>query len=159
MKNLQNSLSNQYKKCSRCGVEKLLSEFHKKAGYKFGVRSECKICIKKWQAEHYADEQIRSKRIKRQREPGYRLSQRKSHLYNKYGITIEDYNKLLTSQNNCCATCQSPNPGGRSAVYFHVDHCHVTGKIRGLLCQACNNVLGLVKDNINTLKAMIKYVN
>ncbi len=158
MKNLPNSSLEVFKKCSRCNLDKSISSFHKKKGYKFGVRSECKECIKSWQQEHYSNEEIKSRKLERQRKPEYRLKQRKSHLQNKYGISIEDYNKLLISQNNCCATCKSPTPGGRSTVYFHVDHCHITGNVRGLLCQACNNVLGLVKDNTDTLKAMIKHV-
>ena len=78
-------------------------------------------------------------------------------LNNKYDMTEDDYAELLTKQNNCCAICKG-QPTGRYKV-FHVDHCHTTNKVRGLLCQKCNHALGLFNDNVSLLEKAIEYLN
>lgn len=74
----------------------------------------------------------------------------------KYGITLEEYNKLLTSQNNACAICKSS--GDECGRALAIDHDHLTGKIRGLLCSKCNISLGNINDNIEILETMIQYL-
>jgi hypothetical protein len=64
----------------------------------------------------------------------------------RYGITREDYNLLLGSQKNCCAICKTETVG-RNHTYFHVDHDHNTGRVRGLLCDKCNRGLGYFEDD------------
>ena len=76
-------------------------------------------------------------------------------LKNKYGITLDEYEDLLTVQNNKCAICGTPEPTGYN---WHVDHCHKTGSVRGILCSKCNQALGLVNENIEILKSMEKYI-
>lgn len=77
-----------------------------------------------------------------------------------YGITRQDYNTLLSQQDNKCKLCGGEGfamaPGGK--VKLVVDHCHATGVIRGLLCHNCNRGLGLFKDNLETLKTAISYL-
>lgn len=80
-----------------------------------------------------------------------------SYLQKTYGITLEDYNLMLTMQNNSCKICLTTEPGGRGSV-FHVDHCHGSGSIRGLLCMACNIMLGKAQDNPETLRRSINYL-
>jgi len=70
----------------------------------------------------------------------------------RYGMTEADYNKMLTSQKGRCFIC------GRVEDIFHIDHCHKTGKVRGLLCGSCNRALGLFKDNPDNLKKAIEYL-
>lgn len=79
------------------------------------------------------------------------------HLQYHYGMTVEEYSVLAAMQGNKCATC------GKSAEETHrkrlfVDHCHATGKIRGLLCQQCNTALGMVGDDIDRLSSLISYL-
>ena len=62
----------------------------------------------------------------------------------------------MSKQNNCCAICgKSQNNENRR---FAIDHCHKTGKIRGLLCYTCNNGLGSFKDNVIFLLNAINYL-
>jgi len=63
-------------------------------------------------------------------------------LTHKFGITTKDYDKILFEQNNCCAICLSTSMGDKRSKNFHVDHCHATGKVRGLLCNDCNLAVG-----------------
>ena len=64
------------------------------------------------------------------------LRARKSQLKLQYGMTLEDYDDLLKAQNFKCAICFTDKPTGKWKV-FTVDHCHKTGKVRGLLCNEC----------------------
>jgi len=65
---------------------------------------------------------------------------------------------MVESQGNRCAICGTDRPGGRG-VYWHIDHCHETGRVRGLLCYGCNTLLGAAKDNPETLRSALEYIN
>lgn len=74
-----------------------------------------------------------------------------------YGITLAEYKILLETHNNRCAICDSPHADwGRNSLV--VDHCHKTNKVRGLLCHPCNNMLGMAKDNPDTMRKGAAYV-
>ena len=73
-----------------------------------------------------------------------------------YGITELEFYSLLEQQNNCCAICGSKVAGGRGD--WHVDHCHESGKIRGLLCHHCNTGLGLFRDSPELLILAAEYL-
>ena len=74
-----------------------------------------------------------------------------------YGITIEDYDKMLADQNGRCDICFTANPRGNGV--FHLDHCHETKKVRGILCTECNMMLGMAKDKTEVLLSAINYLN
>lgn len=73
-----------------------------------------------------------------------------------YGLTPESYAALVASQNGCCAICGQPLPLKRQ--HQHVDHCHQTGRVRGVLCQHCNVLLGFARENPRTLGRAIAYL-
>jgi len=85
---------------------------------------------------------------------------REAALRHYYGITVEDYDRMLAAQGGKCALCQKAtghfyrNKPGRLGV----DHCHETKKIRGLLCNNCNRGLGHFKDNPASLERAITYL-
>lgn len=74
----------------------------------------------------------------------------------KYGIDINVYNEMLRKQKFCCKICETNVKDLSRALA--VDHCHVTGVVRGLLCGPCNVALGSFKDNIKLLKKAITYL-
>jgi len=78
-------------------------------------------------------------------------------LQKKYGITLEDYNKMFEEQKRCCKICTKHYKEEKQALV--VDHCHTTGKVRGLLCNQCNRGLGMLGDSVELLKSAIKYLN
>ena len=86
--------------------------------------------------------------------------ERDRKLRDKYGISLEDYNAMYIEQGGSCWICKEPAPlagrgrGGR----LHVDHCHSTGKVRGLLCYACNGLLGMADDDVFILERSIQYL-
>jgi len=88
-------------------------------------------------------------------------SQRERELKYLYGISLEQYNKMLKLQKNVCVICGNKevrrNSKGNIRI-LSVDHNHEIGRVRGLLCGSCNQALGLVKESIKTLTSMIKYI-
>jgi hypothetical protein len=82
---------------------------------------------------------------------------RKRDIFSKYGLTAEQVDDMLASQGGKCAICLTPDPGGRYGT-FHIDHCHTTGKVRGLLCHSCNTSLGHFKDDAAVIRRAANYV-
>lgn len=78
---------------------------------------------------------------------------RSSKLKNDYGMTLEDYESLVESQNGCCAICHT------ETIKLVVDHCHKTKVVRGLLCSPCNTGIGHLKDDVARLQSAIDYLN
>ena len=78
-------------------------------------------------------------------------SNRKSHLKRKYGLTLEEFEELLAAQGGGGAICGRPNPD-------NVDHDHVTGRVRGILCWNCNVGVGQFEDSEERLAAATAYV-
>lgn len=136
-------------KCSTCKENKKPEAFDSNKCRGNGRANECKAC--------------RSGRAKK-RDPKVRhvqyLKNKKQHqersLKKLYGISLEKYDALRIKQNFSCAIC------GRHETEFNraldVDHCHDTGKIRGLLCTSCNNGVGRFKNDIILLQKAIEYL-
>lgn len=75
-----------------------------------------------------------------------------------YGLTPEEYLAMLEAQDWKCAICGTDKPSSREGDSFHIDHCHSTGKVRGLLCMKCNTGLGMFSDNTDMLRAAMDYL-
>jgi hypothetical protein len=161
------------KVCRLCGVEKSLEDFYRARGSRDGYRSECKGCNLLQRKATYPErrdwaiarakawaEANRERYLQYQEE--YRqsgrkaLSNRKSHLKRKFGMSLEDYQRLLTLQGGRCAICGDPPPADAA---FHVDHDHETGAVRGLLCVRCNNGLGQFREDPQLLVMASQYVD
>jgi hypothetical protein len=80
-----------------------------------------------------------------------------SHMKRAYGLTFKDYETMIFNQNGVCAIC-SKEPPNTHKKRLNVDHCHTTGKVRGLLCDACNRAIGLLKDSPDLLNKAISYL-
>jgi hypothetical protein len=84
-------------------------------------------------------------------------------LKKRFGISLEEYQLMLESQNYVCKLCGNPEKSRdhrtKKIRYLAVDHCHTNGNIRGLLCSDCNTALGLFKDNVEVLQKAIDYVS
>jgi hypothetical protein len=84
-----------------------------------------------------------------------------SILQRNYGISLFEFEQMLEAQDNKCALCKEPEQTIRrgKVQLLSVDHDHITGKVRGLLCMQCNTTLGKVNDDIEFLTRMIAYLN
>ena len=133
--------------CTVCGEEKSVSAFPIRKTHRPGKPvSQCTDCKVKLNRNYR--EANRDKRL---------ATERRSKLKAAYGITPEQYEDMLQTQGGACAICRAKKPGGRTKLFF-IDHCHNTGKVRGLLCMRCNTGLGLFLDNPKFLANAISYL-
>ena len=133
-----------------------------------GYRSDCKACnlaaraakyredprkhierVQRWQREN--PDRYRAKLQEYAASGKKKVSDRKSHLKRKYGLTLEDFDAMLASQGGGCAIC------GRTDA-DNVDHDHVTGRVRGILCFNCNVAIGHVANDEDRMAAAIGYL-
>ena len=84
-----------------------------------------------------------------------RIIKRKSRL-RKYGLSVEEADKIFAAQGNSCGICKSATTG--NSRDWHVDHDHATGIVRGILCSGCNTGLGGFRDRVEFLHAAISYL-
>jgi hypothetical protein len=140
--------------CTSCNEVKLKTEFHKNPTKRIPYNAWCKECYKKYK------EQVKEE-YKYLEENNYsKEGQKRARLKYVYGLTSEDWNKMYSEQQGCCAICNTPetllNKGLNKRL--GVDHCHRTGDIRGLLCDNCNLAIGMLGDDIELLKSAILYL-
>ncbi len=83
-------------------------------------------------------------------------SRRNIQLKAKYGLTEEAWNALFVAQGSMCGCCGAREPGYKYG--WHVDHCHVSKKVRGILCHGCNTALGHADDSVARLKLLVAYL-
>lgn len=81
--------------------------------------------------------------------------QKHARMKSKYGLTSEMWWQMFENQGSKCKICKSETTAGQG---WHTDHCHLRNKVRGILCYHCNLMLGMVKDNVDTLKKAIDYL-
>jgi len=132
------------KTCSKCQETKVVEDFYKNRNHSTGIRNICKLCQNTKRTEN-----------RRKNPDASRHNVRKSKLKCKYGITPEQYEEMLFRQNGVCAICSNVSSDGRR---LHVDHCHQTKRVRGLLCHDCNRGLGMFKDKLNYLQSAVDYL-
>lgn len=126
------------KPCTKCGLQKQLGDYHKSAKSGDGRASWCKKC---------ANGIVRQIR-KRKYDP---TSKRRWQLKTRYGLTPEQIEAMRAAQGGKCALCPT------DLAKFHVDHCHNTGEVRGLLCHRCNIRLG-GWDDLDWRRRAIQYL-
>jgi hypothetical protein len=131
------------KTCTRCGNTKPLDEFHNKrrSNGKPGKASRCRSCECEIKKLRYDPVKHRDRTIR-----------------TKFGITSEEYDSLLSAQRGSCAICGTTDFSYSRGKRPHIDHCHETGKVRGLLCGHCNIGIGQFFDNISLLENAITYL-
>jgi len=80
------------------------------------------------------------------------------HMKRNYGMGFKEYEEMLFAQDGKCAICKAEPPKDQHKTRLNIDHCHTTGKVRGLLCDCCNRALGLMRDNTELLEKAIQYL-
>ena len=86
------------------------------------------------------------------------MTETKAALRRKYDLTLAEYDRILVKQNNCCAICKRPVTSKTKADTPHADHSHTTGLVRGLLCEDCNEGVGMFDDNPELIHNAIAYL-
>jgi Rps23 Pro-64 3,4-dihydroxylase Tpa1-like proline 4-hydroxylase len=176
------------KTCTKCGKTKPLIDFNKHAGRKDGYADRCKVCLCEDRKIYYSknkeqiieqqkeykklNEQICKERSLKYRERTREQAKqraktwysqnkeraKKTNRKNKlkqYGLTVDQYNQLIENQNNSCLICKKEFS---EQIKSHIDHCHASGKVRGILCQKCNQGIGLFYESLESLQSAIEYL-
>lgn len=156
------------KRCSKCGNDLPLLAFYQRTGAK-SHHSACKVCeramAKDWYERNKDKAAAKVKEWRRQNIDAvkqYRSDNKQKHyrqeIVRKYGVEPSWFDKQLQRQGNACACCKRQFHWSNKQTTPHVDHCHSTGKVRGILCNRCNTVLGLCKDNKELFKNLTGYL-
>lgn len=139
------------KTCNNCFETKEYNQFYKEAKSKDGYRKQCKNCKNQktlnWRKENKEHYNSTMRKYNQKHYDKLRL--------HRYKLSMEEYENLLLNQDNKCKLCnKSPSKNRPLAI----DHCHKTGKVRGLLCYNCNRGMHYI-DNMEFLDKAIKYAN
>ena len=129
--------------CKLCGQDKDISDFYQfydKWSDKKYSSSRCKPCHLKHKADN----------------PNTPKNNKSEKLKLRYGITFEQWEMMREKENFSCMICGITEE--KIGKRLDVDHCHSTGKVRGVLCNPCNTTLGHAKDNIAILESAIEYL-
>ena len=154
------------KKCIWCEKEKSKEEFRSR-GSRNGKQqrdSHCRLCRnEKERLDRINNPNKHTKRYAKKywsNPERARLKARKCQIKRDYGITYEQYISMIKRQGGACSICGEQETVVTKGTLrkLSVDHDHVTGKIRGLLCTGCNQALGLFQDNIDILISAISYL-
>lgn len=131
--------------CPNCGEDRPSTLFIRSKQPQAGYPSWCKDC-------RITYRQARNQPLS--------VAERDWRLQQRYGLTYDEYETMAEQQNNLCMICQQPETQVKQGelIRLAVDHNHMTGKVRGLLCRRCNSALGLVRESADLLSRMIKYL-
>lgn len=154
------------KTCSKCGQEKIETEFYRDKQRPDGLTYACGECrrqyFKKWyDANPALIKQIQTKNREKHKEyyssPERKKKYRIRYIEKSFNISYHEYDKLYLEQSGLCAICNLPETSSK-CTYLAVDHCHKTGKIRGLLCNGCNRALGMLGDTLAGVEKAVEYL-
>lgn len=129
--------------CPSCQNMLSVDQFKLDSSSYDGLRSKCIFCTNEEKKKLWAEDQK------------FKSKYRDRYYQGKYNITLEEYEALLEAQGYVCAICGKAEPSGRA---LSVDHCHLTGKLRELLCYRCNTTLGKFEDDPQKLIACADYL-
>lgn len=135
------------KKCSKCNKMKPDDAFNKRKVNTNDLQSMCKKCASIVRNERY------NKNKDKEKNQSYN-----NRIKRIYGITKDEYDIMYSKQNGKCAICNSDKVNRNKTDKFCIDHCHNSGKVRGLLCHNCNVLLGKLSDNIELCEKIIYYI-
>lgn len=179
----------QTKTCWKCGKRKSIEQFSKNVRAKDGLLSTCKPCeaerlrayhankreahreyqkayyrahkdrtleyMKTWYTENREDQLVKKRKYRERRKNYLRDNQ----VLKRYGVTRKEYEQIKEQQNNSCAICFKSFNGDSQYLNACIDHDHATNQTRGLLCQACNRALGMLKDSPALCHAAADYLD
>lgn len=136
-------MTEEVKICNTCKSELPLSYFYKNRNSRLG---QCKRCCYDKEKKYRATSKGAT-------------SKRNATLLRKYNIDYAVYEQMFIDQNESCLICECKiELFGDKSVVAHVDHCHTTGKVRGLLCNYCNSVLGVYNEDTKIFQRAINYL-
>lgn len=144
--------------CGMCKAFKPDADFGRNASKLNGKQAYCKACcVASVTKSRHKDptSHRRSSKAWREKNPDRHAD---NNARWRYGVEHGTYARMLEEQDAKCAICGTRDPGGKTKR-FHIDHCHETKKVRGLLCTSCNNGIGRFDHDIERLRAAATYLS
>jgi hypothetical protein len=144
--------------CGKCKLTKPVDQFNPyMLRIKYPYCRECRILAT---ANHHAKAESKKKHRDWYNRKYKDISEDK-RMKKQYGISLEDYKKMSELQKGLCLICKKPELTflNQTARKLSIDHCHKTGKVRGLLCQKCNMAIGIFSESEDILNSAIKYLS
>lgn len=146
------------KVCSKCREEKDIEQFRIRRDSPNKIRrNECIGCLKLYARQDYKKNKERRDKYAKERQKKFPGITRNSKYKREYGISLKKYNKILRAQDFKCKICGRKEPTG-THKHLVVDHDHITGKVRGLLCGVCNAGIGFFKDRLDLIEKAREYL-
>lgn len=170
------------KRCSKCGNTKATVDFYQSTKAKDGLTHWCKECmresarahgrknsgrkrdqLRQWRAENPEKGAEYRKRHREKYGHDHFVARERERTLLKYGMSVDDFDRLLASQGGGCAICKSTERvhvvrGEDRLRKLSVDHDHTTGVVRGILCNVCNRAVGLLQDDPALLAEALAYL-
>ncbi len=149
------------KTCTKCLQTKSIDKFYevRRKDKPIVYTARCRQCT--IEQTSYKNKTDAAKKRSRQASLNWKSKNlervKNQELIRTYGITIDQYHEMLAQQNGACAICEKKFANTKRKDLY-VDHCHATLRVRGLLCQKCNQGLGLFEDSLDSLKRAISYL-
>lgn len=168
------------KTCIECGQEKPLEAFHRDKSKSDGFRNNCKECRKRYYVKHADKQRHYAKRYYREnpdwvqdvnarrrrgmynwrkkhpeKAKALQKKQSEARRFKKHGITKAIYEQMLVEQKHLCKACQEPFSEFDQPV---IDHCHASGRVRGVIHANCNVALGMIRDNPTKARNLANYL-
>lgn len=151
------------KTCSKCKIEKPVEDFGLCTGHETRRRYRCLACEREYQRNYNAPPKTEAQkkagreyfRRRMATDPAMVESRKYAALKRKYGLEPEEFDARYAACGGLCEICGN-EPCGHGEL--HVDHCHDTGKVRGLLCMKCNMTLGRFGDNVEGVRRFLEYL-
>jgi hypothetical protein len=155
-------MSSSLRACATCQVTKPEDDFRLRKSHATGQHYRGKVCRECHQRKGLAWRKANPDRVRlynaaaKAKNPEYhRRNVLENYYRRKFGITIAGRDAMLAAQGGVCAICGTDAPRGKG---WCVDHCHTTNRIRAILCQPCNLVLGHATESVDILRSAIKYL-
>lgn len=161
--------------CKRYFTNKLCKRGH--IDYRFSKEGTCHSCsilscrnfyndntqyhvdrVTKWQKENPDKTRIINNKATKKYKKTHPDKSRDIHLRKSYGITLIQFNEIINKQNHCCPICQKKYDQSKKHLSYSVDHDHVTGKFRDVICQSCNLMIAYGLENYQIMQSGIRYL-
>lgn len=155
------------KHCARCKKTKPIKQFKLRGASAKGYRSYCLVCESEYRKQYQSTKKFSDKQKKKYHSESAAARKKRQERYRsnalqkKFGITVEEYETLLKQQNYVCAFCGKPEKAKSKIGKIRrlcVDHCHKTGRVRGLLCYMCNHTIARLGDDIESAEKLLRYM-
>ncbi len=151
IKRIFTDLPKELQECVQCHLALPMSEFYKRPCNLRGYTTTCKKCIFNLRKARPSYKYYNTTYAKQYRKDNPRTVRGYYFKY-KYGITADDYDSMYAGQGGCCLIC------GKHKDKLVIDHDHISGVVRGLLCSGCNTAMGQFQDNVDILTKAIEYI-